>query len=474
MKRFSLKLSGRIFQRVPRLKGKSLFIQTLLGFSVASLMVLGLFTLLLSWGISSSVKGWNESVNASIRRDTRDLLENLYRSKGLLTTVDIEQAVALLINPNIYLYVEDALGNLLYLYRQGEQIRPGSDPGQGKNFLRRHGNTITLETLDIEGKIVARFAAGTFGFNASESNARFLSTLTQTLWIGLGMSLVISLAIAYGFSRILARQGRIVAQGLIAIKAGKRDVTFPAGLVEELHTIAQTAQQLQERLTREEDLRKQWTADIAHDLRTPLSSLRGQLEGILDGVLPVSNERLSHLYHEVLRLQQLVQDLAELSRIEAPEFKPQYQTIHCESLFSEILSRFGIPAREKGFTLTGKWDIPSFEGDEKLLLRALSNLVHNALLYGTPGPIQLFFTKEKEGISISVCNQGTIPEDHIPYLFQRSYRADAARRTEGSGLGLAIVKAVAQAHGGTVEFKNTPQGTSVFTFYLHTKNTESP
>jgi len=452
---------------------RGLFFEGFLTFLGGAICIVGILAVALYWGVSSSIKGWNREEAYAIREAVRETLEELYQREGRLDPIQIHQELEARLNPTLFIYIEDPEGSVVYLYRQGEMVHGEAGSGQGKNFMRRHGQDISLEELRREGILIARYTAGTLGFETIDANARFISTLERSIILGLGGAIVLSFLVGYGFSLRISQQSRRVAEGLTAISSGRRDVSFPLNLVQELQSIARNAEHLQERLAREESLRRQWTSDIAHDLRTPVTSLRGQLEGMIDKVLPLTQDRIEMIYREVLRMQSLVLDLAELSRIEAPEFKPTVTEVFPPRLLADLRSRFEVLALEKGCTLEGSWEIESFPADEKLLFRALSNLIQNALKYGKPGVVEVFFSEKDGFIRIEVSNPGTIPEDQIPYLFARMYRGDASQQEEGSGLGLAIVEAIARAHSGRVEFQNTSEGKSRFRLFLHENFTDS-
>ncbi|GEM_PF-369924 len=454
--------------------GKGLLLQGFAAFLLGALLLLGILSVALYWGVSSSVAGWNRREGEAIREFARKVLQEIYERQSKLDAAMIHQALADRLNPSLFVYVEDAGGNVVYLYRQGEVIRGLERSGQGRNFLRRHAKLIQLEEVRSNGVLVGRFAAGTLGFEITDSNAQFLESLKRSVLLGLAGALVLSFLVGYGFSLYISRQSRTVAEGLTAISGGRRDVAFPQNLVQELQVIAQNAEKLQERLSREETLRRQWSSDIAHDLRTPITSLRGQLEGMLDGVFPLSQERIEKIYREVLRMQALVQDLSELNRIESPEFRPNRTLVYPPKLVSDLKSRFEVVASEKGSSLEGSWSVEQFPADEKLIFRALSNLVQNALQYGNPGRVEVRFTEQDGWVRIEVTNPGTIPEEQVPFLFRRLYRGDPSRSGEGSGLGLSIVEAIVKAHGGKVEFYNTEDGQSRFRIFLHKTFTKSP
>ena len=241
------------------------------------------------------------------------------------------------------------------------------------------------------------------------------------------------------------------------MKNGRRDVALPRGGVQEFRNIADCAADLQDSLLKEESVRRQWSSDIAHDLRTPLSVLKGQFEGMIDGVLRTDGDRLERNYQEILKLEHLINQLADLSRMESPGYKPNLSTVDARSLLMVQKQRFRDSALERNIrfsTDTQEAQPVPIQADAELLERALGNLISNAILYGEEdSDIRLSLDMSEEGfIGFDVDNAGLIELNSRSKIFNRLYRGDQSRSTRGEGLGLAIVQAVAQAHNGTVSF----------------------
>jgi two-component system sensor histidine kinase BaeS len=256
---------------------------------------------------------------------------------------------------------------------------------------------------------------------------------------------------------------------------------FPKGGARELARISGSAAALQSRLIKEEELRSQWASDVAHDLRTPVSAVKAQIEAMIDGVLDPSPERLKRAFSELSRIEDLVNDLGELSRIESPGMKLTAAEIRAESFMSDMCSRFTLEAEKRGIAFSCSSRVSAFHADEKLLMRALTNVVQNAFQHaGDKGSVSVLLGEEAARpadaasvrgqfharILLTVENTGRIPEEEIPKVFDRLYRGELGRHTKGSGLGLTIARAVMELHGGDIAIRNTARETTEVTMRL--------
>lgn len=246
---------------------------------------------------------------------------------------------------------------------------------------------------------------------------------------------------------------------------------------DEISDLAKSYNEMVESLERQELLRKNLTADLAHELRTPLAILRGNLEIMQDAQKEISSEKIASLQDEVLRITRLVTDLQELALVEAGKLKMNLQPENLQQLVQQVASTIGFECEARGVKLTVE-TVPAggpieAEVDRDRLTQVIINLLTNALKHTPPGgAIGLKLLPSEAGWQFMVQDTGSgIAPEHLPYVFDRFYRADKARnRSDGGvGLGLAIAKGFVEAHGGRIWVESTPGKGTVFNFIIPKK-----
>lgn len=243
--------------------------------------------------------------------------------------------------------------------------------------------------------------------------------------------------------------------------------------LDELARLALSFNQMAAQLEKTEKMRQRLIGDVAHELRTPLTTIKGTTEGLIDGVLNPEPELFDQIYREADRLQRLVQDLQELSRVEAGAVELHLRPVPVERLVQATVDRLKRQFDEKGVDveISLSPDLPPVAVDEDRAGQILLNLVGNALQY-TPagGKVVITAQPERQQVAIAIRDTGIgISAEHLMHLFTRFYRVDKSRSRAGggSGIGLTIARHLVQAHGGTLraESRGLGQG-STFTFTL--------
>jgi signal transduction histidine kinase len=209
-----------------------------------------------------------------------------------------------------------------------------------------------------------------------------------------------------------------------------------------------------------ERLRKTMVADVAHELRTPLTNLRGYLEGLSDGVIPPDKKTLDMLQQENLRLVSLVEGLGQLARADAAHAYLERQAVDLQECIREILTLYRMNFEEKAIRVTSELEEQAtVHADRDKLLQAIRNLVENCWKYTpTGGKVAISCRTVENGVRAEFVNSGPgIPEQDVPFIFERFFTADPSRSREagGAGIGLAIVKQLIEAHGGAVGAAST-------------------
>jgi len=242
---------------------------------------------------------------------------------------------------------------------------------------------------------------------------------------------------------------------------------------DELSQLAISFNRMAEQLAQNEALRQRLIGDVTHELRTPLSTIKGSMEGLMDGVLPETAETYQKIYHEADRLARLVDDLQQLSRVEAEAYALDRGPVPVDELVYKVEGRLRQQYEDKGVSL--EVDIPAglpdVHVDADRIEQVLMNVVGNALQY-TPGGGEVEIKAYREGqfIHVAVRDNGIgVPLEHQPHIFTRFYRVDKSRSraSGGSGVGLTIARYLVEVHGGEiwVESAGRDRG-STFTFSL--------
>ena len=285
---------------------------------------------------------------------------------------------------------------------------------------------------------------------------------TLLIWLG-GVALALGLPLLAVLIGLRTVRGFILPLNdiLTAINAaaeGDLSVRVPERGWGEMGRLALSFNRMLAELERTERQRRNLTADVAHELRTPLHVIQGNLEGMLDGVYPSTPEQIEATLQETRLLARLVDDLRTLSLAEAGELPLQVGPVDVAELLADAITSFGGQAEEAGIELALGEIGPDpllISGDADRLDQVLGNLIANALRH-TPagGSVTLRAERDGDAIRVHVADTGAgIPADALPFVFDRFWRGDQARTHQdgtGSGLGLSIASQLVQAHGGTL------------------------
>ncbi|MFN8473845.1 MAG: ATP-binding protein [Anaerolineae bacterium] len=284
----------------------------------------------------------------------------------------------------------------------------------------------------------------------------FQTAMLQALVISTSAATVAAIAISFVVSaRIVTPLQRLV-QASRRIAAGHYTERVPVSADDELGALAEQFNIMAEELEATERRRVALIGDVAHELRTPLATLEGYTEGLLDGVVEPSAETWAMLHNEVGRLRRLVQELQELSRAEARQLPLHIQPHPPAELVTHALARMESQFSDKGIRVTRAvpTDLPRVTADADRVIQVSINLLGNALRY-TPsgGSVGVSAERSANMVVFHITDTGIgIPAEHLPHLFERFYRVDKARSRAlgGSGIGLTIAKALIEAQGGRI------------------------
>lgn len=326
--------------------------------------------------------------------------------------------------------------------------------------------------MEVDGETVGYVLASREAFRQNQAEQLLLERVTRTvLYASLGaagLALVLGLLLA----RTLTQPIRELTAATEAVAQGDLDQQVPVRSKDELGHLAQSFNQMSSDLARAQSLRQQMTADIAHELRTPLSVILSHVDAIEEGVLPPTSETLSVIREETTQLSRLVEDLRTLSRADAGELSMTLHPTNPQELLGKAAVSHRPLAAEKDIELEidAESDLPLIEVDPDRISQVLDNLLSNALRH-TPdgGKIRLFARNKEDGVELGVVDSGPgIDAEALQHVFERFYRADSSRGRDlgGSGLGLAIARSIVESHGGRIRAESEPGVGAAFIVWL--------
>ena len=322
----------------------------------------------------------------------------------------------------------------------------------------------------------------------------FRNAVNEALARGTLAAMIAAVIVSLLISRQVVTPVREMMHASQHIAAGhydeRVDVSGDLDHPDELAQLALSFNRMADKLTQTENLRRQLIGDISHELRTPLTTIQGSMEGLMDGVLPAVPKTYQDIYKEAQRLEYLVDDLQELSRVEAGSYPLERVPMEIAHLIESVARRLRPQFDEKGVALELDLpgDLPKVQADPDRISQVLINLIGNALQYTPVGGVVsvgctvsrkqfpvistqvpskrntdrwLLITLEDSGIGI--------PAEHLPHIFDRFYRVDKSRSRAGggSGIGLTIAKHLVEAHGGQIWAESEGKGKgSTFIFAL--------
>lgn len=345
---------------------------------------------------------------------------------------------------------------------------PGWRGGYMENRFNLTKNFKTIGTMTI----------GYYGpFFLTDTDLSFINTLNHILLGVTLFALLFSLMLGTITAKWLSAPITEAITAAEAIAEGNYRSKFKASShVRELQRLRATMERLASVLQHQETLRKRLTADVAHELRTPIATLQSHLEAMIDGIWEMDKKRLEVCHGEILRIQRIVQDLSRLAKYETEPL--QYSRFDMTQLFQGILASLEPEAIKKNISLALEASHPmDIEGDRDRLSQVAINLLTNGLKYtASGGQVLVALNDSDTSIEVRIEDNGPgINAEDLPYIFERFYRADKSRTrsTGGSGIGLTISKAIVDAHGGTISVHSAPGKGTRFTVRLPKKQPKS-
>lgn len=356
--------------------------------------------------------------------------------------------------------------------RQG-RLLIGVDPDrQGQTANRR--DLANADPIEVDGATVGYLLnpRSAYPWNPATPEAAFLRGVNQAILISALVAGLLALVLGGLLAFTLTRQLRQLTAATGEIARGHLGHQVQIQSNDEMGTLAEAFNQMSAELKHAHDLRQQMTADIAHDLRTPLSVILGYTEALSEGKLEPEPEMLAVMHTEAQHLSRLIEDLKVIALADAGELPLNQQPVEPGLLLRRAADAHRVQASQKDIQiqveLPGR--LPAVAVDVDRLAQVLGNLLNNALRYTPPGgTIRLSASQDGEAVLLQVADSGPgIPAEALPDVFERTFRGDPSRhQTEGeTGLGLAIARSLVEAQGGVISVASQPGQGATFTIRL--------
>ncbi len=337
---------------------------------------------------------------------------------------------------------------------------------------RRPPEDLLLRAITVNGETV-----GWLGLRPRQSaetplEAAFLKRQLRLLLVVGGCLLLLTGLVALVVSRQVVRPVRALSQATRALSRRRLETRTEVATSDEFGQLAADFNRMAATIQAHEQERRQWIADIAHELRTPLAILRGEIEALQDGVRELRPEALDSLHAEVVRLGKLVEDLHQLTLAESGTLAVRREPVDLINIVRGTVDLFRVRCDRHDLDL--RLDLPAGEaiirGDADRLQQVVSNVLENGLRYaGAGAQLSIRALVNPTHVVLQIRDSGPgVPDDALPHLFERLYRVEKSRSRQlgGSGLGLAICKQIVDAHGGEIRAANSPAGGLIITIVL--------
>ena len=387
-----------------------------------------------------------------------------YEAAGTWEDADLTGAVAVASRGQATLAVRDAGGAVISA--PAEEAAQMLEQMHGVEIvdIPRGDPVVAPVVVDGEkvGSLVLRFPAS--HLPAPEAQVR--SALFRTALVGAAVAVLVAIGIALFVAGRVSRPLVALTDAAAEMEAGRRGVLVGLGDAPgELGVLSTAFDRMSESVEREDALRRRLVRDVAHEVRTPLTILRGMTEGLVDGVVEPDAETLRSLHDEVLRLTGLVGDLETLAAADAAALRLELRPVDLAEVAGAAVALARGAAADAELELETALERAAAQGDPERLRQVVVNLLSNALRH-TPsgGTITIRTSVEDEHALLEVLDTGPgiAPED-LPHVFERFYRGAGAEASSGSGIGLAVAAELVEAHGGTITAGNRPEGGAAFT-----------
>lgn len=421
----------------------------------------------------------NSTINAKFNKYMIDIqdkrndrivsyLEEVYKRDKKWTQNSAIEIIHEAYMSNYCLTLRDANGNVVW----GMDPSNIRDANHFNNMNTEDNGVYITKNFDIvvEGKVVGNIEVGQYSsVLLTEEDLEFKSSINKSIVLsGIGTLLIIIIISLY-ISKQLSIPIKKVAS--ISKRLSRGDFGAKSNTesdIEEIEELRESINILGEKLKNQDMLRKRLVSDISHEIRTPLNVLQNNLEAMIDGIFPVSNQRLSSLNDEVIRFGKLLNNLDVLKEFEDESINLEFEKILLDEFIIELAEDFYLEAKSKNINFDYRIEKDETYitlGDKDQLRQVFINLITNAIKFTkSEGSVRINLYIENNKVIVEVVDTGVgIKEEDLPFIFERLYRGDKSRqKIEGNGIGLTIVKKILSLHYANIEVEsNEGIGTTV-------------
>lgn len=401
-------------------------------------------------------------------RQVAAVLARAYRERESWSGARFDQATALAAREDAVLIVRDGQGQLVLGPSAGQGPGQGQRQGRGGG-AGRHAAAVSAPVTDGGRRVGTAELRFPGTLSRAEQNLR--SAVWRALLLGSAIAIAIALLVAglvtqriAGPLRRLTGAARRLRSGDLSARAEQADMPG------ELGELAHAFDAMADALERESGARTRIVADLSHEVRTPMTILRGNLEELIDGIEPPTTERLASLHEEVLRLDGLIEQLDVLGRAGSPVRALDCAPVDLAELTAAALEALASQFAAKCLTAHADLAPVTVNGDRVKLGQVVANLLSNALKFTPEGgtiDVTIATGTAPDVALLAVADDGPgVPLDERERVFDRFWRGSTAEGVAGRGIGLAVVQEIVHAHGGTVTVDRGPRGGTRFTVVL--------
>lgn len=425
--------------------------------AIAAVAVLGILSIV---GARDEVSQLVGDVHADDARSAAGAAASAYEDATGWDGADLSSAIAVAARGQATLAIADANGTLIAA--PADEAAEMLQRMHGVNIIDVSRGDPVTEPVVVDGEQVGTIALRFPSSHLPGPERQARDALARTILAGGLLAVAVAVVVAVFVARRVAAPITALTTAVAAIETGRRDVRVNLPHAPgELGALSTAFDRMATAVEREDQLRRQLVADVAHEVRTPLTILRATTEGLLDGVLTANPATLTSLHEEVLRLTQLVTDLETLAAADAAGLHLDLAPIDLAHVASDVVHAMARAAAERNISITQNLGPALAEADERRIHQIITNLVNNAVRYSPQGAsitVETGRTSNRQVFARVTDSGPGLTDDDLVHVFDRFYRGSAAHGTEGSGVGLAIAAELASAHRGALTAHNTAGG----------------